>query len=441
MSSSYRRPEGRTVPLLAVRGQPDRTVGASLAAARTAFVVGAALGVAQGAHAAGWDYSPRIEIGGMYNDNYRLAQSSVDKIHVSGALLDAQFGMRLLTPTSELSMVPKIVSSYFPNDTADQSTNGYFILGADHKTLKGNYGIAGQYANESVIFSELLPADFPGVGLGQVVGENGRVSVRNRRTLERLAPSMTYDLTPRRHLHLDAEYLHASFSHNLIQQIGFNNVSAKAGMGFDVSKTSTFTANLLGARFEPNGSFGKTNSFGFDAQWDLRRTDIMRYYFRLGAVNSRSDVSFGTKTSTGVVGGTGVSWTYQVTQYVFDAVRAVTPTSTGSVENHNEVRFRVVRAFRPLLQGFVGVRAVVMRGAVGQGLDVQGSDYLAGTAGFYYQLTQKYRLAGEYDYTYQKFEREPNAASNSVGLSIIYQPWSKYEPLPDLNGLPVGLPQ
>ena len=405
-------------------------------AARAAAGFATGLAVIAPAVASSWDFNPRVEIGGMYNDNYRLAQDAADKVNVSGATLDAQLGMRLLTQTSEIALVPRITSSYFPNDTHDESTNGYFDLKAGHKTLKGNYGIVGQYANESVIYSELLPASFPGVGLGEIVGsESGRVSVINRRRLGRLAPTMTYDLTPLRHLHLDAEYLNATFDKSALQQIGFKNFMARAGMGFDLSQKTTFTASVIGTRFEPDG-LNITNSYGVETQLDVHPTQITRYYFRLGAVRSVADFPTGHISSTGLTGGAGVTWTYQVTQYVLDAVQGVSPSSSGAVVDHSEVRFRVVRAFRPRLSGFVGVRAITLRGAVGQGLQVQGSDYLAGTGGFEFQMTRNYRLAGEYDYTWERFQGEPNAAANAVILSIVYQPLSRYEPLPDLNGLP-----
>ena len=416
--------------------RPGAALSVVRSAARAAAGLGAALAATVTAQASNWDFNPRVEIGGMYNDNYRLAQAAADKINVSGATLDAQLGMRLLTQTSEIALVPRITSSYFPNDTQDESTNGYFDLKAGHKTLKGNYGIVAQYANESVIYSELLPANFPGVGLGEIVGsESGRVSVINRRELERVAPTMTYDLTPRRHLHFDAEYLHASFDKSLFEEIGFKNFTAQAGMGFDLSQKTTLTTSIVGTRFEPDGE-NVTNSYALETQLDVHPTQITHYYFRLGAVRSVADFPTGNISTTGVTGGAGVSWTFQVTQYVLDALRGVSPSSSGAVEDHSEVRFRVVRAFRPRLSGFIGVRAIRLRGAVGQAVEVQGSDYLAGTGGFEFQMTRNYRLAGEYDYTWQRFQGEPNAAANAVALSIVYQPLSRYEPLPEMNGLP-----
>jgi len=403
-----------------------------------ALLMSAALGVVQVAHSSNWDFNPRVELGGMYNDNYRLAvQGSADDVHASGAMLDASVGIRLLTQTTEIALVPKITSNYFPNDTSDDSTNGFLDFHWNQKTLKSNFGLLAQYSNEEVIFSELLPGNFPGVGLGELVGsESGRVSIRNRRQLENLAPTFAYDFTPRYHLHLDADYLHASYDKTLLEQVGFQNVMVQAGLAYDISQKVTFTGSFIATRFEPDQG-SNTNGYGVQTELTFQPTQIMRYYFRLGALRSQADVAGGSSvSSTGVTGGAGVSWTYQITQIVVDALRGVSPSASGAVENHSELRFRVIRAFRPRLSGFVGARAIRLRGAVGGPLQVQGSDYLAATTGMQYQLTRSYRLAGEYDYTWLRFQGEPRGASNSVTLSIIYQPLSRYEPLPDLNGIP-----
>ncbi|HEY4213018.1 MAG TPA: hypothetical protein VGM84_16170 [Steroidobacteraceae bacterium] len=408
---------------------------------RAAIAAAVACAISQVVPAESWDFNPRLEVGGVYNDNYRMAEDGQDKVHVAGALLDAQLAMRSLTQTSEISVAPHIRTSIYPDDHDDQSTDGYLDLKGEHKTQKGDYSIIGQYANETVIYSELLPASFPGVGLGEIVGsENGRVSVHNRRELERVAPSMTYDVTPLRHLHVDLEYENISFSRNdLINQIGFHDYDAKVGMGFDMSQRSTLTVSGIGARYEPRTGFGDTNSFGAEGQWDFKRTQIQHYYFRLGVTRSQADVGpAGTVSNTSVVGGAGVSWNYQVTRFVLDGLRGVSPSSSGAVVTHDELRFRVIRALRPRLSGYVGVRGIRLRGAVGGNLQVQGTDYAAGTTGFDFQMTRDFHIAGEYDYTWQRFQGEPNAASNAVNLSFVYQPLSKYQPLPDLNGIPAG---
>jgi hypothetical protein len=441
MLSSSRRAGASTKPN---KQRAAKVVQAKVRAASAALLASTALGGIQVAHSSNWDFYPRIELGALYNDNYRLAQDgSPDKVQAWGPMLDASLGLRLLTQRSEIALVPRITSNYFPDDTTDDSTNGYLDLKANSKTLKSQYGVTAQYANEEVIFSELLPAGFPGVGLGEIVGTGGgRVSALNRRQLENVAPTLTYDFTPRYHLHLDADYVHVAYDQNLFEQVGFQNYQFQAGLGYDISQRAIFTGSLIGTRYDPVGTPG-TNGFGGQGELLFHPTQILQYYLRLGALRSSASVNGGSVDNTSITGGAGVTWTYEITQFVLDALRGVEPSSAGEVENHTEVRFRVIHAFKPRLSGFVGARLLRLRGAVGGAVAIQGDDYVAATTGLSYQLTRNYRLAGEYDYIWQRFEGETHAASNAVTVSIIYQPLSRFEPIPDLNKLPVdiGRPQ
>ncbi|HEX8755877.1 MAG TPA: hypothetical protein VF745_06040, partial [Steroidobacteraceae bacterium] len=224
---------------------------------------GALLGLTARAPAASWELLPRIEGGGTYNDNYRLAQSSADKIQVYGPYLDAQLDASRVTQVSKLEIVPRVHSTYFPSDTADQSTDGYLDVDGEYKTPRSDFTVVGNYSNESVIYSELLPATFPGVGLGEVVGgESGRVTTSNRRQLERLRPAFTYDFTQRTHLDLDAAYTHATYDKSLIQQVGFANYRGEGGLRFDVTPRSDLRVDGVVSRFEPQRGGHNTNRYG-----------------------------------------------------------------------------------------------------------------------------------------------------------------------------------
>jgi hypothetical protein len=178
---------------------------------------------------------------------------------------------QLISEVSKIEIVPRIHSTYFPSDHADQSIDGYLTVDGEHKTERSDlYGLA-QYSNQTVIYSELLPATFPGVALGQTVGgESGRVSIRNREQFLRAVPKFTYDMTQRAHLNLQGEYDHASFDKGVIQQVGFDNLQGSAGVGYDVSERSLITISGVASRFLPQDSGHNTTTYGVTAQWDLK---------------------------------------------------------------------------------------------------------------------------------------------------------------------------
>lgn len=404
---------------------------------------GALLSLTARAPGANWELLPRIEGGATYNDNYRLAESSADKVQVYGPYVDAQLDLSRVTEVSKLEFVPRVHATYFPSDTADQSTDGYLDVDGEHRTLRSDFTILGNYSNESVIYSELLPATFPGVGLGQVVGgESGRVTTNNRRQLERLMPAFTYDFTQRTHLDLDGTYTHATYDKSLIQQVGFSNYRGEGGLRFDVTPRTDVRVTGVVARFEPQRGGHNTNLYGANVQWDAQPTQIMRFYARVGVNRTSADTAVGSVATTGVTGGAGAVWRYQVTEVVVDVMRALSPSAAGAEVTDDQLRFRVLHAFRPRLSGFFGARGVRLRGASSsQSLAIDGEDYATAEAGFDYQITESYRLEAAYDYTWQRFQAEPAATSDAVRLSLIYQPLSQFEPLPEFSGVPQGVPQ
>ena len=423
------------------------------------------------AYADNWDFEPRIELGGEYNDNYRLAESGTPKIPAYGALADVAMGFVLIDQRSELDIVPRVHSSFFPDDHEDQSTDGYLNIGGNYHFLRGILSGTASYANETVISSELLPADFPGVGLGQVIGEGtGRVSIHNRRQLEQVAPKFTFDFTPRYHLVADANIEAASYTNNLSAssgltaaqqaqyvQVGFKNFYGSAGVQYDITQRQDIIWRLLGSEFMPdhatvlgtgptatpiNSDSTNTERYGGEAQWDTKPNDVMQTYVRLGVNEVHADTAVdGVINKTLLVGGAGVVWTYQLSQYIIDTVRDLSPSAAGAVIQQDEFRGRMLRAIQPRLYAVLAARYVRVRGASQTILGVQGSDYAAASAGLQFQITPNYRLATEYDYTWQKFQGEPYAASNGISVSIIWQPQSRYRPIPNYNALPLDRPQ
>lgn len=403
-----------------------------------ALGAGALLGIGHGsARAANWEFLPRVAGGATYNDNYRMAEGATPKQAVYGPFVDAQFSANLISPRGFLDFVPRIVSNYYPNDTADNATNEFLNVLGDYKGLRSELKGVAQYYNATTIISELPPATFPGVALGQVVGgATGRVSFRNREQFLRLAPEYMYDMTQRTHLDLQADIQHVTFGKSLIQQYGYDNYTGRAGVLLDVTQRSELSIRGVYSRFKPQvGS--DTNRYGAEFEWDLRDSQIMHTYLRFGANRLSSQTPQGTLTSNGFTGGAGVEWDFQITQVVLDVVRALTPSDAGSVITDDEARFRVLHAFEPRLSGFFGARAVRVRGVSSRpGLAIQGEDYFAGEVGVDYQVSLNFRVEGTYDLTWQQFQNEPSAVSNAVGLTFIYQPLSRYEPLPEFTGIP-----
>ncbi len=421
------------------------------------FVAGATLGSVtllcnNEAHAGNWDFNPRVEVGAQYSDNYRLGPSG-QRVDAYGTVADVALTERLIDPRYELDISPRVHNTWLPNDHEDQSTDGYLDVEGTYRLQKGTIGGLLTYANETVLSSELLSASFANQGLGQTTGEEtGLVSFHNRRELLRFSPNFSYDFTPRLHLRSLGQYENASFDENITQtqagtnlviaQQGFKDYYAKAGLQWDFSQRYDLLSSLVGAKFIPDGSPTDTLRYGVEETFEARPNQIMQWYGRLGVnqVHAHTLVD-GNIDKTLVVGGAGVSWTYQLSQYTADFIRDLSASAGGAVVEHDEVRGRALRALTPRLYTIVAARYVRIRGASQTILGIVGSDYTAASAALQYQITRNYRISGEYDFTWQHFQGEPTAHSNAFVLSVIWQPLSRYNPVPDYNRLQLDRPK
>jgi hypothetical protein len=404
-----------------------------------ALGAGALLGLTAGAGADNWELLPRVEVGGTWSDNYRLADIPDQELEVYGPYIDAALAADFVSQTSKLDITPRVRWDEFPTDHTDQSTDGYLDIDGEHKTLRSDLTGVLQFSDEQIFYSDYLPATFPGLALGQAsTAPSGHITVSTRQKLERAVPEYKYDFTQRVHLDLNADVEHASYQQSEVEQIGYSSYSGGAGVGFDVSPRSVFTVTGLGTHFDPETGGNTTNDYGVQGEWDLQETQIAKFYARVGVERSEAQTAaVGTVSNNGVTGGVGVDLRYQVTEVTIDALRSLIPTSEGVVMTDQEVRFRVLRAFYPRFSGFLGVRGMRLSGTSGQAaLRVTAENYATAEAGVDYQVSQNYRVECAYDFAWQQFPDSPTATSNAVRVAVIYQPLSRYEPLPEFTGIP-----
>ena len=382
---------------------------------------------ASSASAQEWIFDPRVEVQGVYNDNNRMTEVRGEEIEVKGAAIDALAAFRKETQTNTFEATPHIRSSWYPDASEEESTDKYFDLKASHKTQRTLTNLYAGFADESVVTSDLLVADYPGVNLGQVVsGDSGRVSVRNRRQQYSFLPSFDFAWTERRHLTLNAHYVDTTYDNNVFEQVGYKDYGASAGIKWNTSQRSTFEVDLVGTQFSPDDNSPDTTTGGVVAEWRMAPTQITNYYFRVGGnrASQGATATLPSQSTSSFNGGAGVAWNFQLTRILVDAIRSTSPSSQGAIVNRDELRFALNRDFSPLFTGFVGLRGIRTNGLGGTGVnDVRERKYYTGRTGFEWHLNRAYSLEGAYEYRWQKYTGDPtDASSNGVTLSVVYQP-------------------
>lgn len=386
-----------------------------------------AASAAPGRAAVNWNYDPRVEVGGTYDDNYLLGEVPADQTAVAGPFVDALVALHGASPRNDFVLTPEVHSTLYPGNSEDQSTDGYLNAIDTFETLTTHTVLKGSYANQTIAAADFLPADFTGVGLGEpVISNSGVVEHLERQQNLQLDPSSTIRISDRGHIDLSADYYRAWFSQSLPGQVGFQSVTGSAGVGYEASQLSVLSLRGSYTDFMPQGGLPGARHGGIDGEWDYTESSILRVYVRAGAGLTNGTVSSGSGTSqvtlTDFEGGVGAHWKYQVTDVVVDLMRTALPSSFGVLVNQDELRLRVTRRFTPMIAGFVAVRGIRTVAAETE-TTVPNRAYATGSAGFEWRITRDYSLEASYTYSWQKFQDDPlHADSNTVGLSIVFEP-------------------
>ncbi|MGH8258808.1 MAG: hypothetical protein ACREUG_03860 [Steroidobacteraceae bacterium] len=381
---------------------------------------------APGLAAVNWNYDPRVEVGGTYDDNYLLGETAPFQTSVAGPFVDAEVALHGTSPRNDFVLTPQVHSTLYPGHAEDQSTDGYLSLNDTYDTLRTRTVLKGAYADQTIVAADFLPATFAGVPLGQpVISNSGEVAQIERQQTVSLDPSTSLRWSERGHLDLGADYYRAWFSANVPGQLPFQSATGSVGVGYEVSQRSDLSVRGSYTAFEPEGITPSARHGGIDGQWDYIESTILHLYLRAGAglTEGRPNTASNEVTLTDFEGGIGAHWHYPVTDVYVDLLRTAEPSSFGVLVNQDEARLRVVRRFTQMVAGFVAVRGIRTVEALSGVSSVPNREYATGAAGFEWRIAESYSLEASYTYTWQKYQNDPlHAASNGVGLSIVYEP-------------------
>jgi hypothetical protein len=372
------------------------------------------------AAATDYQFNPRVELAGGYDDNANLAVTGVNKIGSSEAIADARVELVARESNLQWHVTPEARGTWYPGH-ADIDSNGEFLyLNGLRSGVRYTLGLDGYGASQSLLTSYLPTANI-GTGLG--VPEPGTTLVTSaniRQNLAYLAPSYAFEMTPRSSLELTAGYTDATYSHGLQGgYVDYQNVTGAAGVVLAPSLTGSLTLRATAADFRPDSGL-TASTYGAEAQWDGKFSATKQYYLRIGA--TRTDFSgLVAGAPTNWSGGAGTQWTYSVTEIFIDATRSVAPTAQGYAVNQDQLRLRLARRFTPRFAGFLGVRAIYeepLRGAVATTVVAQHYNY--GTTGFEWRVQREFSVIGAYDFTNYRYGASGRA--NSIRVSFVYEP-------------------
>jgi hypothetical protein len=395
-----------------------------------AVVGGSLLSLALPVGATDYEFDPRVELAGGYNDNANLSVVSADRIGSGEALLDARVDLIARESNWQWRVTPEARGTWFPSDSDIDSNGEFLYLNGQRSGPRYTLGLDGYGSSQSLLPSYLPTANL-GTGLG--TSEPGATLVTPasiRENLGYLSPTYTFAMTQRQSLELSATYTDATFSREFeAVYVNYQNITGSAGLVLRATPTGSLTVRALAQDFRPDfgNTTGTTDTYGGEVQWDGKLSATKQYYLRAGAVRTDFSSVPGTaaaSNSTNWTGGAGTQWTYSVTEIFLDVLRTVAPTAQGYVVNQDLLRLRLAQRFTPRLAGFVGVRVIYQDPVPGTlAPNAQTQHYNFATAGFEWRIARQFSLIGAYDFTEYRSPGAPSTGrANAILLSVVYEP-------------------
>ena len=390
------------------------------------FAVIALVLAAPAALADQWQFNPRVEVGAQSDTNYVLLPPPSAVPSVSGGFGNVLLELRDVGAATDFRFGPGVYTTYFPNNKDYQSTAPYAYLDVTHHGQTSTAKLWAEYANQSTVFSERLTSNVGVGGLGNPTGgDSGYLALFNRRQTIFVKPSYESEVSQLNHVTAELSYFNASYDKFIPNTfVAYRTLVGALGWVHDLTQRTSWTVRAVYSRFEPDGTTGSNKSAGLEAYWNERVSDTAHAYVRVAGQRTQFDqVPAGQAShATSYSGGAGMDWAFQVTQVYLDLTRTVQPVSSGNTVERNQLLGRVTRDLTPLLIGYVGGRAF-KDSTLERGLTYSDRTYGVGTIGFEWRFSRAWTLAGQYNYSRQKFAIDAEAAtSNAATLSFVYEP-------------------
>jgi hypothetical protein len=376
------------------------------------------------ADAADWHWDPRVILSGNYDDNYGLEGGNAQNVSVAGSIVDASLHASILDPNTRFEITPRVRSVYYPGQSQFDANDLFLDSQFQQIWQRANFTLNEMYWSQDVLRS-YLPTTEIGAPLGQnsAGADLGAVNERIRQNMLVLMPMATFDLSPREHLEIQAQYLGVDYSRAILNEIqNFESFGGSVGLGFAATAQSTVTIRAIASDLRPTtGSGAKT--YGAEGGWDTVLSERVHAYAKLGYEHTSFDLAqYGKSSASSASGGLGISRKFVNYDLFADFSRSVTPDSAGAVVGRNDLRVRLEHKFNARTSGYLGLRGIDQQ-ALGTSIGFTGQRYGQAALGVEWRILRQFSIVSEYAYTALKDANVAKAAgSNAVTISLKYEP-------------------
>ncbi len=381
-----------------------------------ALLVIACIGCGKDISAAEWALKGSLGQQLQYNDN--IAFSTIGKESVVGYLLTPALQATRKSETLDIGFQGQALVSRY-NDSRWDCNNYNLGLNNDYRTKRSIFSLNGGY---SVSCSYV-----------QQLNQTGILVPNNQSTNYRLAPSWTWQWTPRDQMILASLYSKTTYSNSS------RGIVSNTGIGF--SGNDTYTVNLSGnhlwnRRLSLNGRLGFSNIqytgsnastqnlFGFQ----LGANYTINHYWAVSASagpiwvdTKQSSSGQASSLSLGSIVNTSLNFNGQLTKFSTGYSNTVNPSAIGQMLQTRSIfanySYRLSRhVVLDLVSSFS--RSESIGGPSANNITSQfNRSYFTASPGIVWELEKNWRLRGSYSYRWQNYQQDNNVANLNMGAS------------------------
>ncbi len=393
-------------------------IGAAVAASGVAFS-GSTAG------AADVYYQPIVSVSTSANTNVDL-DPQVRKF-AEGYFADAATLIGIATPTSETTLMPRLLYNYYPTQTALNRLEGFLSLNSRYSWRRDRLNITGFYDHRDDFNAEQPSADFNPVtpGVGGTTPTTGHIAFGTTRNYVVLDPTYSHLITPLSSIGIAAEYQRLSYSpSDTTAHVDYNYYRARAFYAWTISPRADAAIGGFGSKYVASNIDSQSTSGG--AQFDLGYNWTQTIHSDLSVLAQQTKID---ETSPRFVSATSHPWgatlstiyTGQTASYRVVVGRTIVPSAAGGLYRTDQIRGQYDRDFTERLHLTGAVRYFRNRTFVGvQGDDTR--DYATTTLKLQWMMTRTLFISGSYAFIWQKYRIDPSGAdTNIVSLQFGYR--------------------
>jgi hypothetical protein len=370
-------------------------------------------------------YQPIVSLSTNANTNIDLVPTN--RTFAEGYYADAASIVGIATPTSETTLMPRLLYNYYPTQSELNRLEGFLNLNSRVSWRRDRFTISGFFDHRDDLNAQTPGADFNPVtpGVGTTTPTTGHIQLGTTRNYLILDPTYSHFVTPLSSVGLSGEYQRMDYSpSDGSGHVDFNYYLGRAFYSWTHDLRTNVSIGAFGSKYVASNIDSHSNSAGLTGDLGYSWTQAIHSDLSLSYQQTKLDETDPRTfhiTSRPWAASVTTVYTGQIDSYRLIVGRTIGPSSAGGLYSTDQIRGQYDRNLTQRLH-FTGAiryfRDRTVEGIVGN--DTR--NYLSSNVKLQWMLTRTIFISGAYTYVWQKYQADPSGADASiVNLTIGYR--------------------